>query len=81
LTSYNCSQERIFRKSEIVITVKLSFARGSRFRLFAARSTKKTITTTPPNQAAYQDFLTPWKDTEPDIPILKQAKAEYEKLQ
>jgi eukaryotic-like serine/threonine-protein kinase len=32
-------------------------------------------------RAAYQDFLTLWKDAEPDIPILKQAKAEYAKLQ
>jgi serine/threonine protein kinase/tetratricopeptide (TPR) repeat protein len=29
----------------------------------------------------YQDFLALWKDADPDIPILKQAKAEYEKLQ
>ena len=29
---------------------------------------------------AYQDFLTLWKDADPDIPILKQAKAEYAKL-
>jgi serine/threonine protein kinase len=29
---------------------------------------------------SYQDFLTLWKDADPDIPILKQAKAEYEKL-
>jgi len=32
-------------------------------------------------RAAYQEFLTLWKDAEPDIPILKQAKAEYAKLQ
>ncbi len=32
-------------------------------------------------RAAYQDFLTLWKDADPDIPILKQAKAEYAKLQ
>jgi tetratricopeptide (TPR) repeat protein len=32
-------------------------------------------------KAAYQDFLTLWKDADPDIPILKQAKAEYAKLQ
>jgi hypothetical protein len=32
-------------------------------------------------QAAYQDFLTLWKDADPDIPVLKQAKAEYAKLQ
>jgi hypothetical protein len=32
-------------------------------------------------KAAYQDFLTLWEDADPDIPILKQAKAEYVKLQ
>jgi serine/threonine protein kinase len=32
-------------------------------------------------KAAYQDFLTLWKDADPDIPILKQARAEYAKLQ
>jgi tetratricopeptide (TPR) repeat protein len=32
-------------------------------------------------RSAYQDFLTLWKDADPDIPILKQAKAEYAKLQ
>ena len=31
--------------------------------------------------AAYQAFLTLWKDADPDIPILKQANAEYAKLQ
>ena len=29
---------------------------------------------------AYQDFLTLWKDADPEIPILKQVKAEYSKL-
>jgi len=29
---------------------------------------------------AYQDFFALWKNADPDIPILKQAKAEYEKL-
>jgi DNA-binding winged helix-turn-helix (wHTH) protein/predicted Zn-dependent protease len=33
------------------------------------------------SRAAYQDFLTLWKDADPDIPILKQAKAEYTNLQ
>jgi serine/threonine protein kinase/tetratricopeptide (TPR) repeat protein len=32
-------------------------------------------------RAAYQDFLTLWKEADPDIPVLKQAKAEYAKLQ
>ena len=31
--------------------------------------------------AAYKDFLTLWKDADPGIPILKEAKAEYAKLQ
>jgi hypothetical protein len=32
-------------------------------------------------KTAYKDFLTLWKDADPDIPILQQAKTEYEKLQ
>jgi serine/threonine protein kinase/Flp pilus assembly protein TadD len=32
------------------------------------------------SRAAYKDFLNLWKDADPDIPILKQAKAEYAKL-
>jgi DNA-binding winged helix-turn-helix (wHTH) protein/tetratricopeptide (TPR) repeat protein len=32
-------------------------------------------------RAAYQDFLTLWKDADPDIPVLKQAKAEFANLQ
>ncbi|MGA8490533.1 MAG: protein kinase [Terriglobales bacterium] len=31
--------------------------------------------------AAYKDFLALWKDADPDIPILKEANAEYAKLQ
>jgi len=31
-------------------------------------------------RAAYQDFFTLWKDADPDVPILKQAKAEYARL-
>jgi serine/threonine protein kinase/Tfp pilus assembly protein PilF len=31
--------------------------------------------------AGYKGFLTLWKDADPDIPILKEAKAEYAKLQ
>jgi serine/threonine protein kinase/tetratricopeptide (TPR) repeat protein len=31
-------------------------------------------------RAAYQDFLTLWKDADPDIPILKEAQAEYARL-
>ncbi|MBV9343339.1 MAG: hypothetical protein JO159_20940 [Acidobacteria bacterium] len=32
------------------------------------------------SRAAYQDFFSIWKDADPAIPILKEAKAEYEKL-
>jgi hypothetical protein len=31
-------------------------------------------------RTAYQDFFALWKDADPDVPILKTAKAEYEKL-
>jgi hypothetical protein len=30
---------------------------------------------------AYEEFFALWKDADPDIPTLKQAKAEYAKLQ
>ena len=36
---------------------------------------------TPKAKAAYQDFLTLWKDADPDVPVLIAAKAEYAKLQ
>jgi len=29
---------------------------------------------------AYQDFLALWKDADPDIPVLRDVKAEYAKL-
>jgi hypothetical protein len=32
-------------------------------------------------KTAYDDFLTLWKEADADIPILKQVKAEYAKLQ
>jgi ATP/maltotriose-dependent transcriptional regulator MalT len=32
-------------------------------------------------RVAYRDFLTLWKAADPDVPILKEAKAEYAKLQ
>jgi eukaryotic-like serine/threonine-protein kinase len=35
----------------------------------------------PGSRHAYQDFFALWKDADPDIPILKEAKAEYAKLQ
>jgi tetratricopeptide (TPR) repeat protein len=32
------------------------------------------------SRTAYQDFFADWKDADPDVPILKQAKAEYAKI-
>ena len=34
----------------------------------------------PKAKNAYQDFLTLWKNADADIPVLKQAKAEYARL-
>jgi alkyl sulfatase BDS1-like metallo-beta-lactamase superfamily hydrolase len=34
----------------------------------------------PASRRSYQDFFMLWKDADPDIPIYKQAKAEYAKL-
>jgi DNA-binding winged helix-turn-helix (wHTH) protein/tetratricopeptide (TPR) repeat protein len=33
------------------------------------------------SRAAYRDFLKLWKEADPDVPVLKQAKAEYAKMQ
>jgi tetratricopeptide (TPR) repeat protein len=35
----------------------------------------------PDARKSYQDLLALWKDADPDIPILKEAKTEYGKLQ
>ncbi len=49
-----------------------------RWRIWLARANGES---TDAAAGAYQDFLTLWKDADPDIPILKEAKAEYAKLQ
>ena len=48
----------------------LGMARGSALAGDTAKAKK-----------AFQDFFELWKDADPDIPILQQAKAEYAKLQ
>jgi eukaryotic-like serine/threonine-protein kinase len=35
----------------------------------------------PKARAAYEGFFTLWKDADPDVPVLREAKAEYAKLQ
>jgi eukaryotic-like serine/threonine-protein kinase len=60
--------------------VVMNFPTGALARLGLARAYLMSGDTAKA-RAAYQDFLTLWKDADPDIPILKQAKAEYAKLQ
>ena len=50
-------------------------ARLGQARVLAAQGDKAKART------AYQDFFALWKDADPDLPILQQAKAEYAKLQ
>ena len=60
--------------------IVLNFPLGALAHLGLARA-YTMVGNTDKAKAAYQDFLTFWKDADPDIPILKQAKAEYAKLQ
>jgi hypothetical protein len=53
----------------ILVPARLQLARA--FTLAGDRSKAKT---------AYDDFLRLWKDADPEIPILKEAKAEYARL-
>jgi eukaryotic-like serine/threonine-protein kinase len=60
--------------------VVLNFPLASLARLGLARAYAMQGIS-PRARSAYQDFLTLWKDADPDIPILKEAKAEYARLQ
>ncbi|MGO9209102.1 MAG: protein kinase domain-containing protein [Terriglobales bacterium] len=53
----------------------IRLARLGQARALAAQGDKTKART------AYQDFFALWKDADPDLPILKQAQAEYAKLQ
>ena len=59
--------------------IVLNFPLGALARLGLARAYALQGDTAKA-RTAYQDFLTLWKDADPDIPILQQAKAEYAKL-
>jgi len=52
----------------------VSFAQLGLARAYAATGDKEKA------RAAYQDFFALWKDADPDVPLLQQAKAEYAKL-
>jgi tetratricopeptide (TPR) repeat protein len=58
----------------------VNFPWGALARLGLARAYAMQGDTTKA-KAAYQDFLTLWKDVDPDVPVLIAAKAEYAKLQ
>jgi eukaryotic-like serine/threonine-protein kinase len=51
----------------------MSFAQLGLARAYALSDKSKART-------AYQDFFALWKDADPDVPLLKEAKSEYEKL-
>ena len=53
----------------------MSFARLGVGRAYALQGDPQR------SRTAYQDFLALWKDADPDLPVLKDAKAEYAKLQ
>ena len=63
----------------------VNFPWGALARLGVARANAQEAATDPAARgkarAAYQNFLTLWKDADPDIPIYQQAKAEYRRLQ
>ena len=60
--------------------IVINFPLGALAHLGLARAYAMTGDTAKA-KSAYQDFLTLWKDADPDIPILKEAKAEYAKLE
>jgi eukaryotic-like serine/threonine-protein kinase len=60
--------------------IVLNFVTGSLVHLQLGRA-YALIGDTAKATAEYHDFLNLWKNADPDIPILKQAKAEYAKLQ
>jgi DNA-binding winged helix-turn-helix (wHTH) protein/Tfp pilus assembly protein PilF len=59
--------------------VVLNFPLGALSRLGLARAYALQGDTANARRA-YQDFLTLWKDADPDLPVLRDAKAEYAKL-
>jgi len=60
--------------------IVINFPLGALARLGLARANALSGDTAKA-KPAYQDFFTLWKDADPDVPILKEAKAEYAKLQ
>ncbi len=70
-----CNQKHQLRNCAILLTFPL----GAVAHLGLARA-YALAGDTARSRRAYQDFLALWKDADPDIPLLQQAKAEYAKL-
>jgi eukaryotic-like serine/threonine-protein kinase len=68
--------QKILDHRAIVVSDPIGALAHLQFGRAMALSGEKTKAKT-----AYQEFLTLWKDADSDIPILRQAKAEYAKLQ
>ena len=77
-------RQRNFRSSSTTTALVVNFPWGALARLGLARAYALDAATDPAARdkarTAYQNFLTLWKDADPDIPIYQQAKAEYAKL-
>jgi hypothetical protein len=71
-----CSPADQSRKTDL-----FSFSQPKAFFHLTMRRSSSLQRNTAKSRAAYLGFLTIWKDADPDIPILKEAKAEYAKLQ
>jgi hypothetical protein len=71
------------RKTAIAFSIPLFSSSSSAWGTLARLGLARAYTMqgdTAKARTAYRDFLSLWKDADPDIPILKQAEAEYAKL-
>jgi hypothetical protein len=71
------------RKEDLILYSIAVRLRSSSASITVARPTKSRYArmhAMEESKSAYSHFLTRWKDADPDIPILKQARAEYAKL-
>jgi len=68
--------------SELLARIGLARANALQSRTFQAQGQRTEADAARTRAlAAYKDFLTLWKDADSDIPLLKEAQAEYAKLQ
>jgi transposase len=65
---------------ELVIGSPERFHCGKQIASYVGLVPSEESSDTAKSRTAYQDFFALWKQADPDIPILKEAKAEYAKL-